>query len=51
MAWVLRFMTTPSPGLQTPQSIWKKAWGVAQYLVSSEPHTAGLQVAGREGAM
>lgn len=48
MAWVLGFMTAPSPGLQIPQCIWRKTWGVAQYLVGSEPHIAGLQVAGRE---
>lgn len=49
MAWVLGLMNAPSPGLQTPTSIWEKAWGVAQYLVGSEPHVTGLQVAGREG--
>lgn len=48
MTWVLGFMTATSPGLQTPQSIWEKARGVAQYLVGSELHIAGLQVAGRE---
>lgn len=51
MAWVLGFMTAPSSGLQTPQSICKKAWGVAQYLAGSEPQIAGLQVAGRERGM
>lgn len=49
MTWVLGFMTATSPGLQTPQSIWEKAWGVAQYLVGSEPHIAGRLAGSRQG--